>query len=122
MEKAHRQPGKFQVDFSLVLLEAQSSTPRAAFQPTGDHYTPDCDIAPVPLPPGGRLEGESGLACKGDGDCHLLVLDREGCRLYEMFRANVTANGFEGGCLSVCGVPPRCCAYTLTVSAAMTTP
>src|SRR5690606_26562889 len=54
----------------------------------------------VPIPEGGAIEGESGYACTSDGDCHLLVLDVAECRLYEMWRANLAAQGFRGGCLA----------------------
>lgn len=101
LERSHRAAARFQVDFSLVLLEAQSSTPRREFTPSADHYSPDCDLAPVPVPANGRLEGERGYACERDGDCHLLVVERQECRLYEMFRADLRGGSFQGGCLAV---------------------
>lgn len=93
--------GRFQIDFSIEVLEADASTPLRAFTRTGDFYTPDCDFAPMPVPAGGALEGETGYACASDGDCHLLVVHRPTMRLYEMWRANITAAGFAGGCLAV---------------------
>jgi serine/threonine-protein kinase len=54
---------------------------------------------PVPVPPQGRVEGETGYACTGDGDCHLIVL--QGTRLFEMWRANIVGGTFNGGCLAV---------------------
>ena len=54
----------------------------------------------MPVPTGGNLEGETGYACTGDGDCHLLVFDPAGGKLYEMWRANITTT-FQGGCLAV---------------------
>ena len=91
---------KMQVDFALDVLQATASTPKMAFQPTEDFYTPDCDHMPMPVPAGGNLEDETGYACTGDGDCHLLVFDPAGKKLYEMWRANI-ASTFEGGCLAV---------------------
>lgn len=92
---------RLQIDFSLDVLQADASTPKREFTPTGDFYSPDCDQVPVPLPEGGNVEGETGYACTNDGDCHLLVEDREGLRLYEMWRANVDSSGtFHGGCLA----------------------
>jgi serine/threonine-protein kinase len=70
------------------------------FTPNSDFYTPDCDLTAVPLPAGGNIEDETGYACTGDGDCHLLVFDPSTKKLYEMFRANLTST-FEGGCLAV---------------------
>jgi len=94
---------KFQIDSSIEVLAADASVARRAFMTTGDFYDPDCDKVDVPVPPGGRLEGESDYACSQDGDCHLIVV--QGSRLYEMWRANLmggTATGaFAGGCLAV---------------------
>src|SRR5262249_43478186 len=64
---------RFDIDTSLDVLSADASTPHVTFTPTSDFFTPDCDLAAVPLPPGGHVEGESGYACDGGGDCHLLV-------------------------------------------------
>lgn len=87
--------------YGITLLYADSDTIASAFTPTGDHFSPDCDITPVPLPTGGAIEGEAGYGCEGDGDCHLLVIDPSTCRLYEMWRANITSTTFFGGCLAV---------------------
>src|SRR5262245_41419885 len=88
-----------QIDFSFDVLAADASTPHETFTPTADFYTPDCDQVPVPVPPGGNVEGEAGYACTGNGDCHLLVFDRGAGKLYEMWRANMTTM-FYGGCLA----------------------
>jgi serine/threonine-protein kinase len=63
----------------------------------------DCDTAPVPVPPGGHIEGVSDYACSG-GDCHLLVY--QGMRLYELYQGNIsggmaTGGTFHGDCLVV---------------------
>lgn len=92
--------GRFQIDTSITVLTADASTPKQDFLPTGDFYSPDCDQVPVPLPDGGHLEGETGYTCQNDGDCHLLVVDREESTLYEMWRANVVGDTFHGGCLA----------------------
>lgn len=93
--------GRLQIDFSIEVLEATADTPRRSFTPTEDHYSPDCDLDPVPLPAGGALEGEDGYACRSDGDCHLLVVDRPRQLLFEMWRADVRGDQFRGGCLAV---------------------
>lgn len=92
---------RFQIDFSIEVLTADGSAPVLPFIPTGDHYLPDCDLDPVPIPPRGALEGESGYECVSDGDCHLIVADRSTERLYEMWRANIVGDTFYGGCLAV---------------------
>jgi serine/threonine-protein kinase len=91
---------KLRVDFSFDVLRADAATPRRAFTPTGDFFTPDCDRVEVPLPPGGNVEGEPGYECGGGGDCHLIVFEEGAGRLYEMWRADVGV-AFEGGCLAV---------------------
>lgn len=90
---------RFQIDFSITVLAAGAATPRVAFEPNGDFYEGDCDHVPVPVPPGGALEGEDGYACQSDGDCHLIV--RTPDTLYEMWRAHIDDAGFSGGCLAV---------------------
>jgi len=92
---------KVQIDFTISVLTANASTPMKTFTPTADFYTPDCDHVAVPVPPGGNIEEETGYACTGGGDCHLLVYDGDGGKLYEMWRANITSSGFNGGCLAV---------------------
>jgi len=91
----------FQIDFSIDVLTADASTPQRTFTKTGDFYSPDCDFVPMPVPVGGNVEGETGYACTGDGDCHLLVNDSDAGKLYEMWRANITGSTFYGGCLAV---------------------
>jgi len=92
----------FQIDFSIDVLKADAATPHRAFTPTSDFYAPDCDQAEMPVPANGHVEGESGYACTGDGDCHLLVYDPSASKLYEMWRANITSSSsFAGGCLAV---------------------
>jgi hypothetical protein len=96
--------GRIRVDFSIEVLRADAATGMREFEKNGDFYEPDCDHTPVPVPMGGRLEGEANYACANDGDCHLIVI--QGMRLFEMWRAHITgglANGgtFSGGCLAV---------------------
>jgi serine/threonine-protein kinase len=91
---------RMQIDFDLDVLTASASTPKQLFTPTLDFFSPDCDLTPVPVPAGGNVEGETGYACTHDGDCHLLVFDPAGSKLYEMWRANITTT-FQGGCLAV---------------------
>lgn len=89
---------RFQIDFSITVLEADAATPLRDFEPNGDFYEGDCDHVPVPVPAGGALEGEDGYACEGDGDCHLIVKTPD--TLYEMWRAHIDDAGFSGGCLA----------------------
>jgi serine/threonine-protein kinase len=92
---------RMQIDFDLDVLDADGSTPKKSFVATDDWFSPDCDGGKVPVPAGGNLEGETGYACTHDGDCHLIVHDPVGKKLYEMWRANVSGGTFYGGCLAV---------------------
>ncbi len=93
--------GRMQIDFSIEVLEAPAGTPVRSFTPTEDHFRPDCDTDPVPVPATGALEGEDGYECRSDGDCHLIVVDRGRQRLFEMWRADIRGSQFRGGCLAV---------------------
>ena len=46
-------------------------------------YGDESDPGPFPVPAGARVEGGNG----SDGDRHVLAVDRDGCRLYELYRA-----------------------------------
>jgi serine/threonine-protein kinase len=93
--------GMMRIDFTIHVLTADASAPMRTFEKSGDFYEPDCDHAPVPVPPGGALEGETGYRCESDGDCHLIVVKRDTNTLYEMWRANIDGDRFVGGCLAV---------------------
>jgi len=115
--------GTMRIDFSIEVLEGDETTPFRPFNPTDDFFEPDCDLAEVPVPAGGALEGEAGYDCFGDGDCHLIVVHRpsfrlfEMCfgdgdchlivvhrpsfRLFEMWRADIRGDAFDGGCLAI---------------------
>ncbi len=88
-------------DYGFQPLAADGSTTTYGFTPTDEFYSPHCDEVPIPVPSTGRLEGEANYTCAGDGDCHLTVLETEGCELFEMWRANDVLGTFEGGCLAV---------------------
>ena len=98
----------FQVDFQMPVLLADAGTPRVPVVGIEDYCYggPDCDDVPsdIPVPEGASVEGSPDLTCDvsgdtdGQGDCHLLVADVEGRRLYELYQANevdgqMTASG-----------------------------
>ena len=93
--------GEMRVDYSIEVLRADAGAPMVAFTPTDDHFSPDCDTDPVPLPRGGAIEGENGYTCHSDGDCHLIVVHEPTQTLYEMWRANLDGDTLYGGCLAV---------------------
>jgi serine/threonine-protein kinase len=97
--------GTLKIDVSFYVNHADSSVARRSYTTNGAYYTPDCDLAPVPIPPGGAIENYplNGYTC-GGGDCHLLVY--QGTRLYELSVASIAGgqyNGspFTGGCLAI---------------------
>jgi serine/threonine-protein kinase len=101
LQANHTASGRFQIDFSMTLFSVSPGDLRLPFKPNDAHWTPDCDTTPVPITRGARLEGESGTRCEHDGDCHLLLQSLDDCRLYEMFKADLTEKRFSGGCLAV---------------------
>ncbi len=94
----------FLTDASILILEDDGSAVTRTFTRTSDFYSPDCDNVPFPVPATGAVEGETGYACEGNGDCHLIVVQRAQKRLFEMWRANITGTSvaqFRAGCAAV---------------------
>ncbi len=101
LQSNHDTGTRFQIDFSFRVLHADGSVDHREFTPNGDFYDGECDPAAVPVPEGGALEGEDGYACESDGDCHLIVIDDDECRLFEMWRADIRGDEFMGGCQAI---------------------
>jgi len=57
-------------------------------------YASESDPGPMPVPPNAIIEGYPN---PDDGDRHLLVLDKDGCWLYEIYHAYHFKNGKWGG-------------------------
>ena len=103
------------IDFSIVVVDAPEGADKMEFETVDDYYyPPDCDHAPMPLPPGGAVErlqgspvdlsGMEGYDCDGfDGgaDCHLLVFAPDESRLYEIYHATYDGETFRGGCQAI---------------------
>jgi len=89
-----------QADFSIPVFYADAGTPRIEVVGTDDYCFggPDCDSVPaqMPVPENANIEGSSDLTCDpsgntdGQGDCHLLVADRDGGKLYEVYQGTKT--------------------------------
>ncbi len=96
---------RLQTDFSIPIFFADADTPRMQVVGTEDYCYggPDCDTVPaeMPVPDGANIEGSSDLSCDpsgntdGQGDCHLLVVDRDEKKLYETYQANGTGEQLE---------------------------
>ncbi|HEX4517073.1 MAG TPA: hypothetical protein VH054_26185 [Polyangiaceae bacterium] len=86
--------GPFQLDPSFELNYADSCVQSRTF--TQDKGAlPDCDNAPVPVPPGGKIEGENDYFCSTGDDCHMLIY--AGSRLFEIYQGSITGGQSTGG-------------------------
>jgi hypothetical protein len=56
-------------------------------------YAGESDPGPYPVPPDAPIEGGP----KGDGDRHILVIDRDHWKLYELFNAFPQGKGWKAG-------------------------
>jgi serine/threonine-protein kinase len=86
--------GPFQLDPSFELNYADSCVKSRTFtQDPG--ALPDCDNAPVPVPAGGKTEGETDYFCSKGGDCHMIIYS--GTRLFEIYQGSITGGQATGG-------------------------
>jgi hypothetical protein len=58
---------------------------------TRPSYAHESDPGPYPIPPDAPIQGGDGS--DNTGDRHVLVLDRDNCVLYELYKTNVDADG-----------------------------
>ncbi|MGW3605122.1 hypothetical protein [Micromonospora sp. NPDC005161] len=56
-------------------------------------YGDESDAGPYPIPPNAAIEGGP----RGDGDRHVIVWDRDTCRVYELFDAHPAGEGWRAG-------------------------
>jgi hypothetical protein len=68
--------------YGIPYVEVPASQPRV---PVSFEYADESDPGPYPIPPDAPVEG--------GGDRHVLVLDRESCRLWEVFDASTSDGG-----------------------------
>lgn len=85
----------FQIDFSITVLTADSSTPTRA--PGSVTYAGDSDVVPFPFPASGTVEGEDGYSCTGGGDCHLLVIQQDTRQLFEAWALDSSGSTYDAG-------------------------
>jgi serine/threonine-protein kinase len=95
--------GSMRVDFSIRVMQANSSTPTVPFQPGSPFYTPDSDtVSSVPLPPGGGIEAQTGYQCPvTQQDCHFIVVDPVQGKLYEALGANYNGSALSASIIAV---------------------
>jgi len=56
-------------------------------------YADESDLGPYPIPRNVKIEGGR----QAEGDRHALILDRDNCRLYELFALYPSAGGWRAG-------------------------
>lgn len=61
--------------------------------PVNFRYADESDPGPYPIPPDAPIEGGP----KGDGDRHIIVVDRDNWRLYETFSTYRDGDGWKAG-------------------------
>ena len=86
-------------DFGTVWNGAPSGIPYIVVRgdqprvPVRFDYANESDPGPYPIPPNAPIEGGP----NGQGDRHVLVLDRDGGKLYELFAAHRDGTGWRAG-------------------------
>jgi hypothetical protein len=78
----------FPIGIPFVTVPGTQSTSIVTFQ-----YDDESDPGPYPIPPNPPIEGDP----DGDGDRHILVVDRDACVLYELFAAHLELDGWHAG-------------------------
>lgn len=61
--------------------------------PVQFEYADESDPGPYPIPPNAPIEGGS----KSDGDRHVLVIDKDNWKLYELFASHPAGAGWKAG-------------------------
>jgi serine/threonine protein kinase len=96
---------RLQIDFSNAIFFADASTPRTQVVGTEDYCFggPACDPVPaeMPVPENANIGGSPDLQCditgntEGQADCQLLVVDREGQKLYETYQSTKNSDDIQ---------------------------
>ena len=93
-------------DFGSGLYNGQSigipyqivSAAQAKFPIKLGAYASEDDAGPMPIPSNALIEG---YPKPGDGDRHVLVLEKDGCWLYELGNAHTTSTGWSADAAAV---------------------
>jgi hypothetical protein len=72
------------IGIPLTVVRGSQAKSRVAFQ-----YAPESDKGPYPIPENVAIEGGRNAT----GDRHALIVDRDSCKLYELFALYPTATG-----------------------------
>jgi hypothetical protein len=78
----------FPIGIPFVIVPGSQAKVNVAFE-----YDDESDPGPYPIPPNPPVEGDP----NGDGDRHILMLDRDNCKLYELYAAFHDSAGWHAG-------------------------
>jgi hypothetical protein len=73
----------------VVVHGKKTPKARVAFE-----YADESDKGPYPIPPNVPIEGQPAVT---DGDRHALILDRDSCKLYELYALHRQGKGWAAG-------------------------
>jgi hypothetical protein len=76
------------IGIPITVVRGRQPKVRVAFE-----YADESDRGPYPIPRNVKIEGGR----QSDGDRHALVLDRDNCRLYELFALYPSETGWRAG-------------------------
>ncbi len=76
------------IGIPITVVRGSEPKARVAFE-----YAGESDRGPYPIPANVAIEGGRG----SDGDRHALIVDRDRCKLYELFALYPTSNGWRAG-------------------------
>ncbi|HEV2494535.1 MAG TPA: hypothetical protein VG204_15845 [Terriglobia bacterium] len=82
--------GTFQRQSIGIPYQVVDTTSQAMVNVSLGLYASESDPGPMPIPSNALIEG---YPKPGNGDRHVLVLDRSGCWLYELFHAAISKSG-----------------------------
>jgi hypothetical protein len=76
------------IGFPITVVRGSQQKSRVAFE-----YAEESDRGPYPIPANVRIEGGP----QSDGDRHALIVDRDHCRLYELYALYPEGSGWRAG-------------------------
>jgi hypothetical protein len=76
--------------FGIPYVVVSGGTPKVS---VSFQYADESDAGPYPIPPGAPIEG----GATSQGDRHILVIDRDNWKLYELFAAYPSGAGYSAG-------------------------
>jgi hypothetical protein len=76
--------------FGIPYVVVSGDTPKVS---VSFQYADESDAGPYPIPPGAPIEG----GATSQGDRHILVVDRDNWKLYELFAAYPSGAGYSAG-------------------------